>query len=100
MGIEKKETMKATISTYLDDGRVFEYDILAPEDPLLGSLDLREWQAAHLDAKAREHAAAIVTGGYRHNNESEFEHYPPHRVLKVKVVPAPSTSYPDRVRGT
>lgn len=51
--------------------------------------------------KGREHAAAIVKDGYRHNDgEGEFEHYPPHRILKVKisddVVP---TMYPDEVSG-
>lgn len=75
------------IATYLDDGRVYEYEIKMKTPEAEG-------------AKAREHAAAIVAGGYRHNDGEEFEHYPPHRVLKVKVTPAPSTSYPDTVRGT
>jgi hypothetical protein len=92
--------MKATIQTYLDDGRVFEYDVEAPKDPVLGSLDRERWQRNFVDSKAREHAAAIVAGGYRHNDGEEFEHYPPHRILKVKVTPAPSTSYPDRMKGT
>ncbi len=73
--------MKTKIQTYLDDGRVFEYEV-------------RD------GAKGREHAAAIVAGGYRHNDGEEFEHYPPHRILKVKVTPAPSTIYPDTVWGT
>jgi hypothetical protein len=69
------------ILTYLDDGRVFEYSV------------------GH-EAKAREHASAIVSGGYRHNDGAEFEHYPPHRILKVKISPAPLTLYPDITRGT
>lgn len=72
-----------TIKVYLDDGRVFEYDVNSP-------------------SRAREHAAAIITGGYRHNDgKGEFEHYPPHRILKVKAVGAPvPTAYPDVVSGT
>lgn len=71
-----------TIEVYLDDGRVFEYDIA--DDP----------------GKAREHASAIITGGYRHNDGRVFEHYPPHRLLKVKVSNAVPTKYPDSTRGT
>jgi len=70
-----------TISVYLDDGRVFEYDVESAE-------------------KVREHAAAIIKDGYRHCTEDGvFEHYGPHRVLKVKSKGI-DTSYPDRVRGT
>lgn len=72
-----------TISVYLDDGRVFQYSVR--------------------DAgKAREHCAAIVSGGYRHNDgKGEFEHYPAHRILKVKATGAPvPTKYPDRTTGT
>lgn len=71
-----------TISVYLDDGRVYEYDVASAE-------------------KAREHAAAIVRDGYRHNDGTTFEHYPAHRIVKVKAsggeVP---TKYLDRVTGT
>jgi hypothetical protein len=70
-----------TVSVYMDDGRVFEYTVAA----------------AH---NAREHAAAIVKDGYRHNDGTEFEHYPPHRILKVKVTGGVPTMYPDTVRGT
>jgi hypothetical protein len=76
--------MTATkISVYLDDGRVFSYEVASPE-------------------KAREHSAAIVGGGYRHttNETGELEHYPPHRILKVKCVGGVTTSYPDQVTGT
>jgi len=75
-----KATGKTTVSVYLDDGRVFEYEVSD-------------------GAKGREHAAAIVAGGYRHAG-AEWEHYPPHRILKVKLAPMPDTMYPDRVRGT
>lgn len=70
------------IQTYIDDGRVFEYEVANP-------------------GKAREHASAIVRSGYRHNDGEEFEHYPPHRILKVKVVGGTvPTKYPDTVSGT
>lgn len=69
-----------TISVYLDDGRIFEYDV---KD----------------ESKAREHASAIVLTGYRHNDGVVFEHYPPHRILKVKASNIP-TNYPDIIIGT
>lgn len=72
--------MKTKIETYLDDGRVFSYTV-SSED------------------KGREHASAIVVGGYRTVREGVLEHYPPHRILKVKVTPA-TTKYSDEVRGT
>ena len=68
------------VEIYLDDGRVFFYQVTAPEN-------------------VREHCAAIVKGGYRHNDGKVFEHYPPHRILKVKSHGIP-TMYPDKVRGT
>lgn len=70
----------STVSVYLDDGRVYEYDVAD-------------------GTKGREHASAIVGGGYRHTADSVMEHYPPHRILKVKVTDV-DTSYPDRARGT
>ena len=70
------------VQTYLDDGRVFEYDVSDA-------------------AKGREHIAAIVKGGYRHNSGSGYlEHYPAWRILKVKLVGDIPTNYPDTVRGT
>jgi len=79
----------ATVEVYLDDGRVFHYDLSNPD------LDM-------LAAKAREHCSAIIATGYRHNDgNGEFEHYPAHRISKTKVanfvIP---TKYPDKVRGT
>ena len=68
------------ISVYIDDGRIFDYEVSSPE-------------------KVREHSSAIVTGGYRHNDGEIFEHYPPHRILKVKSMDIP-TNYPDITRGT
>lgn len=72
-----------TISVYLDDGRVFSYEVKSHD-------------------KAREHCAAIVSGGYRHNDgKGEYEHYPIHRITKVKASGEPiPTSYPDKVSGT
>ena len=69
----------STISVYLDDGTVFEYDCNAEQ--------------------AREHAFAIVKAGYRSVRNGVLTHYPPHRILKVKASNQ-TTSYPDRIRGT
>ncbi len=77
---DSSQNKSFTVSIYLDDGRVFEYDVPT-------------------ESKVREHASAIVTGGYRHCDGDTFEHYPPHRVLKVKSSGI-STMYPDRERGT
>lgn len=76
------------IQVYLDDGRVFAYEVTSM-------------------ASAREHSAAIVASGYRSVQAEEpnvLTHYPPHRIVKVKVkglnggtVP---TNYTDRVLGT
>lgn len=72
-----------TISVYMDDGRVFEYDVDSEE-------------------KVREHSDAIVKNGYRHCSNAEdgvFEQYGAHRILKVKSYGI-KTMYQDRVRGT
>jgi hypothetical protein len=68
------------ISVYIDDGRIFEYEVESAD-------------------KVREHSAAIVRDGYRHNDGKVFEHYPAWRILKVKSSDVP-TSYPDKVSGT
>lgn len=70
------------ISVYLDDGRVFEYE-------------------AADSMKGREHAAAIIAGGYRHSDGDDLEWYPPHRITKVKVLGAcESSAYKDMTRAT
>lgn len=69
------------IMVYMDDGRVYEYEVSDTD-------------------KAREHAAAIVEHGYRHNDGEVFEHYPAWRVLKVKIVGLVSTRYVDKATGT
>jgi hypothetical protein len=71
------------IEVYLDDGRIYKYEVASAD-------------------KAREHCAAIVATGYRHNNgDGVFEHYPAHRILKVKAVGAPvPTRYKDESSGT
>jgi len=69
---------------YMDDSRVFEYEV---SDPM----------------KGREHAAKIIEGGYRHTpSESEdLEWYPPRKIEKVKVVGGgESTAYKDITRAT
>ena len=75
-----KSIIKYVVKTYLDDGRIFKYEVDSAE-------------------KVREHASAIVKDGYRHNDGKVFEHYPPHRILKVKSENIP-TNYPDTVEGT
>lgn len=72
--------MSHKIQVYMDDGRVFSYDVESPE-------------------KVREHADAIIKTGYRHNDGKVFEHYPPHRISKVKSANI-DTKYPDEVSGT
>ena len=71
-----------TIAVYLDDGRVFEYDI-------------------NDATKAREHTHAIIMTGYRHTVAGCLEHYLPHRISKVKATgDGIGTMYPDTARGT
>lgn len=78
--IEKDK--KYQIQVYLDNGNIYEYDV----------------KGYH---SAREHSAAIVKDGYRHNpGKGYMEHFPPHRIVKVKVVGDVPTKYPDRVVGT
>jgi hypothetical protein len=83
-GLEMFDDPEATVllvQVYLDNGVVYEYNV----------------KGAH---KAREHAAAIILGGYRHNDgKDEYEHYPPHRISKVKVKGSIPTKYPDRTSG-
>lgn len=75
--------MNLKMEIYLDDGRVFSYEVPS-------------------DDKGREHASAIVSTGYRHNDGTgTFEWYPPHRILKVKVTGGVvRTKYTDEVSGT
>jgi len=44
---------KRKISVYIDDGRIFEYDVES-------------------ESKVREHSDAIIKGGYRHNDGVVF----------------------------
>ena len=78
----EEQTPLLVIQVYLDNGVIYEYDVK-------GAL------------KAREHASGIALSGYHHNDgRGGFEHYPPHRILKVKVTgDIISTFYPDRVVG-
>lgn len=62
-----KRTNGFKISVYLDDGRIYFYHVSSAD-------------------KAKEHSAAIIARGYWHNDgKGLFEHYPVHRILKVKV---------------
>ena len=71
----------AKIRVYFKTGQVYEYEIDNPE-------------------KAREHCAKIFETGYRHNDGKEFVWFGPHYIDKIKVLPAPSTEYPDKELGT
>jgi hypothetical protein len=73
--------MTTQVQVYLDDGRVFEYGVKSA-------------------SSGREHASAIVQTGYRSTVDGVMEHYPPHRITKVKVLGGVTTKYSDRVRGT
>lgn len=82
-GIEGINIKTFLVSVYLDDRRVYEYDVA---NPMVG----------------REHAAAIIKSGYRStDDQGGLVWYPPHRILKVKVEGgAESSKYRDRVRPT
>jgi len=80
-GVTKTSIVKMfSIEVYIDNGVVFTYEVESAE-------------------KVREHAHAIVMTGYRHNDGNVFEHYPAHRILKVKSTGI-STKYPDKALGT
>ena len=67
------------IKVYLDNGIIFKYKVPS-------------------DTKVREHSSAIIKDGYIHNDGVTFEHYPPHRIRKVKSENIP-TLYPDETEG-
>ena len=73
---------KTKVSVYLDDGRVFDYEVAN-------------------SFKGREHASAVIKTGYRHSDGDDLEWYPPHRIEKVKVIGGcESTQYRDKARAT
>jgi len=75
---------RSRVEVYLDNGLVFEYHV---DDPM----------------KGREHAAAIIAGGYRHTpfDSEDLVWYPPHRIHQVKVERGGETSkYRDTTRAT
>ena len=53
-----------TVNVYMQDGRVFGYDVSN-------------------STKAREHAHRIITNGWRNVTDGVMEYYPIHQVLKV-----------------
>lgn len=53
-----------TVYVYIDNGRTFSHDVKTADN-------------------VREYASAIVATGYCYNDGKIFEHYPPHRILKV-----------------
>ena len=76
-------TAKTTISVYLMNGVIMEYDVSDPE-------------------KGREHAYEIIMSGYRSTPEgsNDLEWWPPHAIKKVKVNGAGESNYKDRKRAT
>ena len=66
------------LEIYLDDGRVFYYDLPS--------------------VNVRKHARTIVRLGYRHSPEGEeyWEWYPAHRIVKVKCNTVSGTKYYDK----
>jgi len=86
---EQPPVLRATINVYMDDGNVFYYDVEGVSE-------------FTVSGKAREHCAAIIATGYRHNDgQGTFEHYPSHRISKVKVTGIPiDTKYVDIIKGT
>lgn len=75
-----KKTVATEIKVYLNDGRVFKYPCSS--------------------TSAREHVQAIVNTGYRRVVDKNLEHYPPHRILKVKAIGGQTTNYTDEQEGT
>jgi hypothetical protein len=78
--LERRNSM-SKIKVYLKSGIVYEYGVSTPE-------------------KGREHCFKIMQEGYRHNDGKEFTWFGPHWIDKIKIDPAPSTSYPDKESGT
>lgn len=75
-----------TVQVYVDTGNVFQYEVVN-------------------EAKAREHAAAIVETGYRSVNKDApkvLTWFPPHRIMKVVILleEKSSTKYFDEVVST
>mgnify|MGYP001558441292 CR=1 FL=1 len=84
-----------TISIYVDDGRIFEYDVEALTEE-------------GVCAKVREHIRTIYRDGfYRHNEGGEGEYemiplklgYAGSKVIKIKSSNI-LTKYPDRIKVT
>lgn len=85
-GLGGKVKRLTTISVYVDNGNVYEYEV-------------------NSEAKAREHAASIVATGYRSvssDSPTILTWFPPSRILKVVMtLPEPSsTKYFDRIKST
>lgn len=78
-----KKGKPLVVKVYLDNGNVFEYKVTTAK-------------------QARDHADSIIKTGYRScQNQGELEHYPPHRISKVKLIGETiTTQYPDNVEGT
>jgi len=67
-----------TVRIYLADGNILEYEV---KD----------------EKKAREHAHAIIEGGYRSVTDEELSWYPPSFIKKVVLRPFRGGYYMDKV---
>ena len=63
--ITKRAISQHIIEVHIEDGIVFKYRVNSPQTVI-------------------EHMSRIITKGYRRNDGKIIEHYPPHRILKVK----------------
>jgi hypothetical protein len=81
---DKKRAIQSIfeINVYIDDGRKFTYRVDTPE-------------------QVREHSYAIATTGYRNCTPTMLEHFPAHRISKIKCYgQGMSTDYPAVTSGT
>ena len=67
------------IKVYVDNGLVYSYE-----------LDARE--------VVTDHISAIISGGYQHNDGKVLEHFPPHRIVKVRYEGTVETKYMGEVK--
>ena len=64
MSMSIEQPQKTKITVYMQDGRTFSYMVAD-------------------GAKAREHAHAIITTGWRNVTNNMMEYYPVHKISKV-----------------
>jgi len=62
------------IKVYMQDGRIFEYEVSAPQ-------------------KAREHCHRIINYGWRCDEEKDLVYYPVHQINKVVICGGAKVAY-------